>query len=68
MQIENEIPHYRARFDVYPYVSMSSAFPEVAEVVWEWVKKKETYRHTTLGDLLSRKSGKDAFFMDAMAV
>lgn len=41
---------------------MSSAFPEVAEVVWEWVKKKETYRHTTLGDLLSRKSGKDAFF------
>lgn len=62
MQIENEIPHYRARFDVYPYASTSSAFPQVTQAVWKWVRKKESYRHTTLGSLLSQKAGKDAFF------
>lgn len=61
MQIENETQHYRARFDVFPYESTSSAFPEVAGILWGWAQRKESRRRTELGKRLSSKAGKADF-------
>lgn len=61
MQLENEVQHYRAKFDLYPFATQDPAFPVVASTILNWVKAKEERRHTKIARLLKRQEGERSF-------
>lgn len=67
MRLENEELHYRAKFDVYPYVTQNPAFEKLCQILWDWARDKERRSRSELFEALTGVDGKGAFASGSFA-
>ena len=72
MNFDNETLNYRTRFEAFPYSARQSAFPQIVDLIWRWLLKKENRRlhkgSASLVPELEQVGGYQAFLDGGIAI